>query len=73
LIELLIFCFTQFSTVYVLFDALDERGHEEVNSVIAFLQEIRQSDVKLFVTTRPHIQALEPVHEQVVVCNIYAD
>ena len=47
------------SSVYIMLDALDECSSEILDDIVALIHQIKNSRVKIFCTSRPHITDLE--------------
>ena len=54
-------CFNEFSSVFVFLDGLDECSNDQQNEIIEFIQKLRSSTIRLFLTSQPHLdtQVLE--------------
>lgn len=62
-------CFHSFSTIFVVIDALDECDKWEMIKIVRELQQLPKSNLRLFVTGRPHVlnyrhyDKNDPIHE----------
>lgn len=48
----------KFSSIYIILDALDECSNETLNEILTFIQQFKNSGVRVFCTSRPHITNL---------------
>jgi hypothetical protein len=62
--ELLVSCASQFSLVFVFLDGLDECNDSQQNGVIGLIQHLRDSGIRVFLTSRPgteyRVKRLQP-------------
>ena len=59
--DLLVACSKQFSTVFIVLDAFDECLEDERLEVVKHLEQFSKSGFRQFLTTRPHVRALDKV------------
>jgi hypothetical protein len=49
---------SKFSSIYIIIDALDECSSETLNEILTFIQQFKNSGVRVFCTSRRHITNL---------------
>jgi archaellum biogenesis ATPase FlaH len=66
-VELLTNCLEEFARVFILIDALDEcidNDRQELLRIVENLQQVLESQVKLFITTRSHHYQKDLIHKK---------
>lgn len=62
--EILVSCASQFSSVFVFFDGLDECTDAQQNNVVSLIRQFRDSGIRIFLTSRPgteyRVKKLQP-------------
>jgi hypothetical protein len=53
--DLVVQCSKEFSTSFIVLDALDECGDEERDLLVNYLQQFLHAGFKIYITTRPHL------------------
>lgn len=73
-IEQLLSCCEEYSTVYIVFDALDECGVHQQEDVFSLLEQFSdQPKCRIMLTSRPHLRCLQKLKDSAVTLHIRAD